>query len=228
MFAIVIFSLLQMPAALDEDPAYQKAKAQYDDMDYEEAQQSFAMLSKNAELKPQDLATLTTWQGLCQAGGGQLDDAKKSFQQAVRLDIEVKLPIEASPKIAQILEQERKQAKARLTAAEPKQEAQAVLVIQAPPPAKEKGPAPMQLAAYASLGGGLLSLAGGGLLHGFALQEFSRTDDHDLFQQDAQDAVDTSNGLLTSAIAGYSLGAALLAAGGGMLALSMNKDTDSQ
>lgn len=114
----LILALVAAASPLSEDPDFLRAKAQYADLEFEEA---MAALKKSAarSYSDQERASLEVWMGLCSA---QLRDdlgVRAHFAQAVALDVEVALPGFAPPKVAELLEAARVEARARIAAEQP-------------------------------------------------------------------------------------------------------------
>ncbi len=225
MFAIVMISLLQMPATLDADPAYKQAVALYNDMEYEAALKDFNIQLKRTDFNVHERAQLHLWRALCLSGEGRMHEAELAFDDGLKLDDEAQLPIQTSPKIIELLENKRK--KLQQAKAEALQAQQAAELDSKKSTQKKKAPVepnddsdPMFIGGVASLGTGLAVGIAGAALHLVAWQTHGQLDNHDQYQDEAAGELEKSNNLLVAAGLSYVLGATLASAGGGLLLVS--------
>ena len=203
-------------SALAGDPAFEEAMKLYKALEYEEAIPKLATITNRPGLPANDKATALMWLGLSHAGAGDMDNARVALAAALESDANIALPEKVSPRITAMFEQLKADAAARVKkppADDP------------PPPPDEPTPAkPLSMTLVGggvAAGVGVLAIVGGSVLALLAAGELETANDREQFQSDAKAALDTANGEVAGAAVLLPLGAALAAAGGVLIGLSM-------
>lgn len=205
-------------SALAGDPAFEEAMKLYKALEYEEAIPKLASITNRPGLPPNDKATALMWLGLSHAGAGDMDNARAALSAALDADATITLPEKVSPRISEMFDQLKAEAAAK---AKPP-ETPADTPPSEQPPASE--PLSMTLVGGAVAAGvGVVAIVGGGVLAALAAGELETANDRNQFQSDAKAALDTANAEVAGASVLLPLGAALAAAGGVLIGLSMSE-----
>lgn len=188
----------------------------YKALEYEEAIPKLATITNRAGLPPNDKAEALMWLGLSHAGAGDMDNARAALAAALEANAALSLPEKVSPRIAAMFDQLKAEAAAKAPPKDPD-----------PPPPED--PPPSEPLSMTLIGGGVaagvgvLAIVGGGVLAALAAGELETANDRNQFQSDAKAALDTANAEVAGAAVLLPLGAALAAAGGVLIALSVSE-----
>jgi hypothetical protein len=217
-----MFSVLPLAfavaSALAGDPAFDEAMKLYKALEYEEAIPKLATIANRPGLSANDKATAFMWLGLSQAGAGDMDNARLALAAALDADSTITLPEKVSPRISAMFDQLKADAAAKNPPPPPND-----------PPPPEEPPPPSEPLSMTLVGGGVaagvgvVALIGGCVLAVLAAGELETANDRNQFQSDAKAALDTANGEVAGAAVLLPLGAALAAAGGVLIGLSMTE-----
>lgn len=205
-------------SALAGDPAFEEAMKLYKTLEYEEAIPKLATITNRPGLPASDKAIALMWLGLSHAGAGDMDNARVALAAALESDANIALPEKVSPRITAMFEQLKADAAAKVKKPPPDDP---------PPPPDEPPPPPVKPLSMTLVGGGVaagvgvLAIVGGSVLALLAAGELETANDRSQFQSDAKAALDTANGEVAGAAVLLPLGAALAAAGGVLIGLSM-------
>lgn len=188
-------------ASLGGDPSFDEGVRLYRELDYEAALARFAELSARPELAPTDKAEALVWLGLCLAGTGDLDAARRTFKAAVGTDGAAQLPTTTavSPRVQALFEEVAAEVRAKPAPPPPPP----------PPPAVDTG-APLPLVPSGLVALGLIAAGGGAVLAVVAMDSLAQAQDPDAFQDEAKAALDAANAQGVSA-------GILLVAGAGLI-----------
>lgn len=203
-----------LAGALQGTPSFDEGVTAYGALDYEGAVAKFKATDTAAT--DAERATLLLWIALCDAGIGDLDAARASMREALKLDHTVALPTTVSPRVVAIYDEEKAAVPA---AAEP--------VVDGPPspPLFDfAAVSPFVWAGGASLAGGVVALGGAALWTGAAFEQLGIVDNPDTFQSDAKVALDSANGNALLAIGAGAVGVTLASVGVVLLAMSAQPD----
>lgn len=106
----VLACLALLASAIDDDPRFIEARAMYDSMDLEGAIARFDLVLLDDSLPPEERAQVLMWAGLAEADLGRFDKAEARFARALAFDDDAELPVEASPRVTELVEAARKKA----------------------------------------------------------------------------------------------------------------------
>ena len=120
MATALLLLLLPFSAAVDDQPLCLEARGMYDSMDLEGALARFELVLLIDSLTEDERAQVLLWIGLAEADLGRFDNAETRFAEALRLDPDARLPVEASPRVQELMEAARE--KARESAPDPEDE----------------------------------------------------------------------------------------------------------
>lgn len=129
MFALALLTI----ASLNADTAFNEGRKLYDDLEYEQAVFRFQEVALRADVVGADRATALVWLGLSYAGVGDEDAARRAFVDGARADATLVLPVEVSPRLAELFD-DAKRAAAATAIAPPTQPTTIVVPSDAPPP----------------------------------------------------------------------------------------------
>ncbi|OGQ26333.1 MAG: hypothetical protein A2138_25470 [Deltaproteobacteria bacterium RBG_16_71_12] len=185
------------------DEAFDEGVLLYKGLEYEQAAARFAEITSRPDLAPPEKAEALVWLGLCLAGTGDLDAARRTLKNAVLTDQAVRLPTATaiSPRVQALFDD----VLAETHAAPPRPPPP-------PPPSPPPPPtAPVPVLPTALIAGGAVAAAGGVVLALLAVGHLQQAEDPDAFQVDAKAALDAAN------VEGVSAGV-LLTGGAGAVA----------
>ena len=193
--------------SLAGDEAFDQGVVLYKQLEYEQASARFAEISARPALAAPDKAEALVWLGLCLAGTGDIDAARRTLKGAVLTDANVRLPTATaiSPRMQELFDAVLAEAEAAPPPTPPPPPP--------PPPPAPQAHAPLPLLPAGLVVGGVVVSAGGVVLAVLAAGNLQLAEDPDAFQLDAKAALDAANG--EGVAAGVLLvgGAALLGAG---------------
>ena len=187
------------PTPLEEDIDFQEGRRLVDELDYERAVFRFQKLTKS-DRSVEQRAAAWAWLGLTYANLGDEGEAIQAFVSSIKLDPLVTLP-PSPPKIIQLFEKARQQARAELRVDSDNDA-----------PAAPEGP-PALLIGGGVIGGlGAVGLVAG---VGFGLLAASTHDEalNAIFQDDRESLARSANGLATGANVAYVAGGVLVTTG---------------
>ena len=188
-------------STLAGDAAFDEGVQLYKSLEYEAALARFAELSARPELLAPDKAEALVWLGLCLAGTGDLDAAKRTFKAALSADANSALPTATavSPRVQALFEEAAAEARP--------------LVPPPPPPPPVEVEAPLPLLPGGLLALGVVAAGGGAVLAGLAVDSLQQAENPDAFQDEAKAALDAANAQGVSAGILIAAGVAMAATG---------------
>ena len=197
---------LFLAVGLAGDEAFDQGVLLYKGLEYEQAAARFAEISSRPTLPPAARAEALVWLGLCLAGTGDVDAARRTFTNAVLTDHAVQLPTTTalSPRVQTLFDE---------VAAEHRGDA--------PPPPPPPPPPPIDPTPAASFPVlPTVLVASGGVVAGvgtvlalLGVGHLQQAEDPDAFQSDSKAALDAANVEGTSAAVLLTLGAGLVGVG---------------
>lgn len=178
--AVALLSL----TTLAGDAAFDEGVQLYKSLEYEAALARFAELSARPELAASDKAEALVWLGLCLAGTGDLDAARRTFKGALAADASAALPTSTavSPRVQALFDEAAAEARAQAPPPPPPPP---------PPPAVEGAPLPLLPGGLVALG--VIAAGGGAVLAALAVDSLQQAEDPDAFQDEAKAALDAAN-----------------------------------
>lgn len=188
-------------STLAGDAAFDEGVQLYKSLEYEAALARFAELSARPELAAPDKAEALVWLGLCLAGTGDLDAAKRTFKAALSADANSALPTATavSPRVQALFEEAAAEARP--------------LVPPPPPPPPVEVEAPLPLLPGGLLALGVVAAGGGAVLAGLGVDSLQQAENPDAFQDEAKAALDAANAQGVSAGILIAAGVAMAATG---------------
>ncbi len=217
---IVAALLLAMPLALplDDDPAFVEGRQLYQASEYEQAVFRFQATALVADRPAPERARALMWLGLAYAGVGDSAAARRSFEDALRMDAQIAIPVEVSPKI----EVEFQAVRAALAAAA----APSAPASSDEPPHPAVSPAaPNRGDPWVLAGGigalGALCVIAGAVATGLAIANKGVIDDPEAFQDDAARAQVDRDVQVVAATALFGAGVLLFGGSGAVLAFDV-------
>ncbi|MCC7073891.1 MAG: hypothetical protein IT383_21465 [Deltaproteobacteria bacterium] len=203
---VVAFALL-IVAGLAGDEAFDQGVLLYKGLEYEQAAARFAEISSRPTLAPAERAESLVWLGLCLAGTGDSDAARRTFANAVLTDPTSQLPTTTalSPRVRALFDE---------VAAEHRAKAPPPPPPPPPPPSAPAPAAPFPVLPTALIAGGGVIAGVGVVLALLGIGHLQTAEDPDAFQSDAKAALDAAN------VEGVS-SAVLLAAGAGVFGVGV-------
>ncbi|MFH1811690.1 MAG: hypothetical protein ABIJ09_23325 [Pseudomonadota bacterium] len=209
-------------ASVADEPRFQQAQKLYTELEYEAALEQFvALVAENRPSSEQSL--LHAWVGMCHAGIGDMSKAEQSFVRGLELDPDLKLPVQASPKINGLFA--KLQAKARETSAVAKESSSTTdtgdatggsdssTASVAGESQKSPGLSALFIGGAGAAALGAASVLGGAVLSGLAFTNLTAAVDQGRFQDEAQASLDSANTWMTGASICYGIGAVLFGVG---------------
>ncbi|MCC7109101.1 MAG: hypothetical protein IT382_07430 [Deltaproteobacteria bacterium] len=190
-------------STLAGDAAFDEGVQLYKSLEYEAALARFAELSARPELAAPDKAEALVWLGLCLAGTGDLDAAKRTFKAALSADANAALPTTTavSPRVQAHFAEAAAEARSLVPPPPP------------PPPPPVEGAAPLPLLPGGLLALGVVAAGGGAVLAGLAVDSLQQAENPDAFQDEAKAALDAANAQGVSAGILIAAGVAMAATG---------------
>lgn len=105
--------LLVTAGAVEDDPRFQEARRMFERFELDGALARFNLVLLSDALPAKERALVLLWKGLAEAELGRFDEATNAFEHALLLDEGATLPIEASPKVLEMLEEARARTRER-------------------------------------------------------------------------------------------------------------------
>lgn len=103
--------LLLTAGAVEDDPRFQEARRLFERFELDGALARLHLILLDDELPADERARVLLWKGLIEAELGRFDQAAATFTSAFVLDEDAALPIEASPKVLEMLDEARERAR---------------------------------------------------------------------------------------------------------------------
>lgn len=124
MMSAAMVALVMLAGALDDHPAFHEGRRLYEESEYEQATFRFQEAALDPSIvAPSEKAQIFMWLGLAYAGFGNAESARRAFRDALRLDENVAVPIEISPKVEAEIAAVRDEVRADKEAARAREEA---------------------------------------------------------------------------------------------------------
>lgn len=106
MIPALVLSLV-VAGAVEDDPRFREARRLFEDFQLEGALARFKLILLDDRLSDDERTRVLLWQGLTEAELGRFAEATKTFGDALTIDRDARLPVEASPKVIEMLEEAR-------------------------------------------------------------------------------------------------------------------------
>lgn len=113
MIAAALALLLVTAAAVEDDPRFREARQMFETFQLDGALARFNLILLDDELPAGERARVLLWKGLTEAELGRFAEASRAFEKAFVLDEDAALPIDASPKVIEMLDEARQRAAER-------------------------------------------------------------------------------------------------------------------
>ncbi len=108
--------LVTVAGAVEDDSRFQQARRMFESFQLDGALARFNLILLDDRLPDEERARVLLWKGLTEAELGRFEEATEAFADALVLHPEATLPIDASPKVDEMLEDARERAAARIPA----------------------------------------------------------------------------------------------------------------
>lgn len=211
-----LFAPLALAGALSGTPNFDAAVTAYGELDYEGALAKFKTTDTASD--DAERATVLMWIALCDAGIGDLEAARVSMREALRLDRDVSLPTTVSPRVVAIYDEE-KAALPQDSVVEPPPSG-AAAPRELPPAFDFAAVPPLAWVGGASVAVGVVALGGSALWAAGAFEQLAIVDAPGTFQDDAKVALDAANFNAGLAVGAGVVGVGLAGLGVVLLAMS--------